>query len=221
MGRLPANYFDLAIVDPPYGIGAGARKQMGKRKKESSNSKAKVGKWDDKPPPPRYWRELFRVSKNQIVFGGNYFTRFLPASPGWIFWDKKISHEVSFSSGELIWTSFKRALKKAEIYGMGQSDGTVNGKAKGKIHPTQKPVSLYRWILERYAKGSEHLLDTHVGSASSLIAFEELGFSYQACELDPHYFKDSTQRLNEWRSQIRIPETFSPKKEIEQFQLFN
>ncbi len=197
MGRYPDKHFDLAIVDPPYGIdvanmnmglGSGAR---------TSNPKNRVWtkkEWDASAPSPEYFQELFRVSKNQIVWGGNYFD--LPPTFGFIVWDKVIPECLSFSHCEFAWTSFYRASRiiKERIY---------NHK-KERIHPTQKPVALYKWLLTNYAKPGDLILDTHVGSASSLIACEEKGFSYVGCELDPEYFSAATKRIETYRSQLKL-----------------
>lgn len=180
----PDNYFDLAIVDPPYGIDI----NMNMGRKKGMPKKHDQKNWDKRGPSLDYFNELFRVSKNQIIWGGNYFH--LPISPGWIFWDKKIPNGVSFSDGELAWTSFKKALVKANLAHSG-----FIGTEPERIHPTQKPVALYRWLLENYAKSGDLILDTHVGSASSLIACESMGFNYIGYELDPDYYAAAKRRM--------------------------
>mgnify|MGYP000678163045 CR=1 FL=1 len=218
MREYPDNYFDLAIVDPPYGIGFDGEvssmtisPNMGKkRKKRWNNRKANQyikKKWDKETPLAEYWEALFRVSENQIVWGGNHFK--LPQSRGWIFWDKKMDKGFSLADGELAWSSFDKGVKKFEYLWA----GFKKKKPIKRIHPTQKPVALYRWLLQNYAKPGDRLLDTHVGSASSLIAFEEAGHEYVACELDSDYYKDAKARLGTWRSQGSLfkPEEIVPK----------
>jgi site-specific DNA-methyltransferase (adenine-specific) len=199
MRGLPDKCYDLAIVDPPYGIGeSGGDKKRGRK---SDNHTKKVihekKEWDKNIPNGQYFQELFRVSKNQIVWGGNYMTQFLEPRMGWVFWDKLIGGD--FSDGELAWTSFNRALR--------QFTYSYHGDTKGghtHIHPTQKPVALYRWLLTNYAKPGDRILDTHGGSASSAIACHDLGFDLDICELDPDYFKAGKERferhVNRWHS---------------------
>lgn len=190
MKQFPDNYFDLGIVDPPYGIGI--NHNMGRRKGDKSSDYKKV-KWDDKPPSAEYFDELFRVSKNQIVWGGNYFT--MPPTKCFIVWRKpQISEQVSFSMCEYAWASFNNTSK--EWIGMSaESD---------RIHPTQKPVALYEWLLKNYAKQGDKILDTHVGSASSLIACYNMGFDYVGFELDKDYFNAATERLEAVKSQASM-----------------
>jgi site-specific DNA-methyltransferase (adenine-specific) len=153
MSEYPDKHFDLAVVDPPYGINA-SEMTMGSGK----NKKYKKGKfWDKKKPDEIYFTELFRVSKNQIIWGGNYFI--LPISKCWIFWDKGIYGDTDFADGELAWTSFDKVLRIAKIRYRG-----ILGSDDIRIHPTQKPVKLYDWILTHYAKPGMNILDTHVGS---------------------------------------------------------
>jgi site-specific DNA-methyltransferase (adenine-specific) len=190
MKRYPDRFFELAIVDPPYGIGeSGGDKKRG-RKVDNYNKIVVHEKkeWDNEIPDKQYWDELFRVSNNQIVFGGNYFTNFLPPKMGWIFWDKLIGGD--FSDGELAWTSFDRALRKFTY--------SYHGDTKGghtRIHPTQKPKNLYYWILKNYAKPGDKILDTHLGSGSSRIAAYKLGFDFYSCELDKDYFDSQEKRF--------------------------
>ena len=162
MKRTPDKYFDLAIVDPPYGVGvnmnAGRKKGEKKRYKDKS--------WDNETPNQDYFSELFRVSKNQIIWGGNYFTDFLEAKMGWIVWDKNVPEGVSFSDFELAWTSFDVAAKKVRI----DYCGFIGLNGQKRIHPTQKPVALYKWLLDKYPKEGDKILDTHLGSMSIAIA---------------------------------------------------
>ncbi|MBE4949943.1 DNA methyltransferase [Chryseobacterium culicis] len=183
MARYPDGYFDLAIVDPPYGIGA-SEMQMGLGKKKWNKGK----KWDSLTPDNNYFKELFRVSNNQIIWGGNHFA--LPISRGWIFWDKDVQPTLSFSSGELAWSSFDLVLKKAFIEYSG-----FRGKEDEKIHPTQKPIALYKWLLDKYAKQGDKILDTHLGSGSIAIACHDYGFELTACELDTDYYNASIERI--------------------------
>ena len=155
MARYPDKYFDLAIVDPPYGISI--NHNMGRRKGDKPSAHKKVN-WDNEIPPPEYFNELFRVSKNQIIWGGNYFP--LPLTKSWLFWDKMLPEGLTFSDGELAWTSLPITLKKVRLqhHGFIQKDGI-------KIHPTQKPVNLYRWLLTKFAGTGYKILDTHLGGA--------------------------------------------------------
>lgn len=193
MKTQPDNAFDLAIVDPPYGIGAG-RMNMGKGKEK----KWKSGKsWDDAVPSDSYFEELFRVSGRQVVWGGNYFS--LPATGGWLFWDKMRGKDVSFADGELAWTSFLSVLKKAPI----RYDGFIGADVL-RIHPTQKPVKLYQWLLENYAKPGQRILDTHLGSGSSAIAAHYFGCDFVGCEIDEDYFKAASDRFSRETRQVAM-----------------
>ena len=192
MKQIPDKYFELAIVDPPYGIKINMN--MGRRKGKRKEHAEK--KWDDGIPPQEYFDELFRVSQNQIIWGGNYFP--LPLTKAWIFWDKEVPKGVSFADGELAWTSFDKTLIKARI----PYSGFVG--SEGKIHPTQKPVALYKWLLTNYAKPGDKILDTHVGSASSLIACHDLGFEYLGFELDPDYYAKAKERLEAHKAQLNL-----------------
>jgi len=189
MAGLPDKAFDLAIVDPPYGIGA-SEMQMGLGKKIWNKGKG----WDNEVPDEKYFTELFRVSKNQIIWGANHFI--LPISRGWIFWDKDVQPNLSFSSGELAWTSFDKVLKKANIdySGFRGSDGN-------KIHPTQKPIALYKWLLHNYANPGDRILDTHLGSGSSAIAAHYAGFDFVGCELDTDYYNAACKRFKQQTAQ--------------------
>lgn len=192
MQQFPDNYFELAIVDPPYGIKINMN--MGRRKGRRREHEEK--RWDNAIPPQEYFNELTRVSKNQIIWGGNYFP--LPLTKSWIFWDKQVPEGVSFADGELAWTSFDKTLVKAKIPYSG-----FNG-SEGKIHPTQKPIKLYEWLLTKYANKGDKILDTHVGSASSLIACYNLGFDYIGFEIDEDYYKMAQQRIDGVKAQVRL-----------------
>jgi site-specific DNA-methyltransferase (adenine-specific) len=190
MARYPDKYFELAIVDPPYGIGA-SEMTMGSGK----NKKYKKGKnWDTETPSKDCFKELFRVSKNQIIWGGNYFP--LPLTKSWIFWDKGINGDCDFADGELAWTSFNKVLRIAPIRYKG-----FLGADKERIHPTQKPVALYKWLLHNYAKQGDKILDTHLGSGSIAIACHDYGFDLTACELDKEYFDAAMKRIQNHTAQ--------------------
>jgi site-specific DNA-methyltransferase (adenine-specific) len=212
MARYPDNYFDLAIVDPPYGIGAGKRvgttykEGVLRNKKGFGNTKLYTAKkWDNEVPTSEYWEQLFRVSKNQIVWGGNYFTQYLRESRGWIYWDKKIiNHQIdNYSDGELAWTSFDTVLRKVTYDWIGL--GYCNSSEKGtRIHPTHKPIFLYKWLLDKYAKEGDKILDTHLGSGSIAIACHDYGFDLTACELDKEYFDKAMTRINNHVAQQKL-----------------
>ena len=193
MARYPDNYFDLAIVDPPYGINASEMTMgTGKNKKYSKGKK-----WDNKTPTSEYFKELFRVSKNQIIWGGNYFN--LPLIKGWIIWDKLLNKEVSFADGEMAWNSFDKVLKIIKH----QYSGFI-GADNERIHPTQKPIKLYQKLLDLYAKQGDKILDTHLGSGSIAIACHDYGFDLTACELDKEYYDKAMQRINNHISQQKL-----------------
>lgn len=194
--RYPDKFFDLAIVDPPYGINVNM--QMGKKKNEKPRYEKK--NWDKSIPTQEYYEELFRVSKNQIIWGGNYMTNYLPPSMGWICWDKEVPFGVSFSDFEMAWTSFNQAAKKVRMAYCGFI-GLDNNK---RIHPTEKPIKLYKWTLENYSTVGSKILDTHVGSASSLIACEEMGFDYVGFEINKEYYDNAVKRINTYRSQLKL-----------------
>ena len=201
MAGLPDKAFDLAIVDPPYGIGEDGA---------SNHSRGKCAKptlyaakdWDVSIPPTTYFKEVRRVSENQIIWGGNYMTEHLPPRMGWIFWDKHMEAQ-DFSDGELAWTSFNRALCKFDFAWNGMLQGDMKNKEK-RIHPTQKPVALYRWLLQNYAKRGQRILDTHLGSGSIAIACDLEGFDLVGCELDLDYIKAARHRLAVHQSAPRL-----------------
>ena len=191
----PDGFFDLAIVDPPYGIGEdGSKNHTRECHAVSRNYKAFAGN-DKNPPTQAYFQEIKRVSKNQIIWGANHFISRLPFdSSAWIVWDKE-NGETDFADCELAWTSFKTAVRKAKFKWQGMLQADMKNK-ESRIHPTQKPVKLYRWILENYAKPGQLILDTHVGSASSLIACESMGFDYVGFEIDPDYYAAAKNRMS-------------------------
>ena len=186
MKDIPDNYYDLAIVDPPYGIGMSSNpiRQSHKRKQ-----------WDNSIPKKKYFEELFRISKNQIVWGGNYFIEYLKNTQNYIIWDKKQPEHFSLAMCELAWTSFS---SPAKIYRKSVLE------ERNKIHPTQKPVKLYEWLLKNYAKPTDKILDTHFGSCSIGIACHNYGCSLDACELDEEYFNKALKRLKIHVSQLNL-----------------
>ena len=192
MARYPDNYFDLAIVDPPYGIGD--KFKGGNSGKMNFNEVVEKG-WDNETPSKEYFNELKRVSKNQIIWGGNYFLDNLGNTRCFICWDKKISEDFTLAMAELAWTSFD---KLAKIFRMSVP------KTGGKIHPTQKPVKLYEWLLMNYAKEGDKILDTHLGSGSIALACHNLNFDLTACELDTEYYNDAMKRLKQHQQQLTM-----------------
>lgn len=195
MARYPDNYFDLAIVDPPYGIGYdGAKKTSGSHGGRKAH---KFKGWDSSIPEKEYFEELFRVSKNQIIWGANYFTKHLPSSMGWIVW-RKDRGEFSSSDAELAYSSFNRALREYT------KNPLVLVREGGTIHPTQKPICLYKWLLDKYAKQGDKILDTHLGSGSIAIACHDYGFELTACELDAEYYDKAIERIKNHVSQQKL-----------------
>ena len=234
MARYPDDYFDLAIIDPPYGIGFGA---FNRTNKASDGTRIKADKyknsdWDNGIPTEEYFKELFRVSKNQIVWGGNYFN--LPPNQNFIFWYKQ-NPVSNFSDGEYAWTSFKKPALCFDYRYYGNLEGNTSAskkyhptqkpvklyewtltnyakkisinKDKGnneRIHITQKPVKLYEWILMNYAKEGDKILDTHRGSASLDIACHNLGFDLVTCEIDKTYFAEGNERFEQHQQQLKM-----------------
>jgi len=205
MKQFPDKYFELAIVDPPYGIG---EKFKGGKSGKMNFNEIVNKKWDS-PPDNTYFNELMRVSKNQIIWGGNYFN--LKPTRFFIVWNKLIAEDFSLAMCEYAWTSFDK-LAKIFTY--------CNPKTK-KIHPTQKPVALYEWLLHNYAKKGDKILDTHVGGASSLIACHKLGFDYVGFELDPDYYKAATERLEAVKAQVSLFDEPEPTEQWEQVSLYD
>jgi site-specific DNA-methyltransferase (adenine-specific) len=200
MKNTPDKYYDLAIVDPPYGININI--SIGRRKGDKKSNYHKFSGNDNSIPSADYFKELFRISNNQIIFGGNYMTENLPPSPCWLLWDKGFSEDVTFAQFELAWTSFKSSSKKYDF----NAAANLN-----RIHPTQKPVALYKWILSKYAKQGDKILDTHFGSGSHGIACYDLEFDLDACELDKDYFNSSVERIKTHAKQQNL---FIPGQEI-------
>ena len=198
MARYEDNYFDLAIVDPPYGI-----KKDGQKKEVYIGKKAKHNKkyyeykgWDKETPTKEYFEELKRVSKNQIIWGANYFIENIKSSSCFIFWDK--GQKLDQADGELAYCSIQKPIRSITI------NRCFIAKNGGSIHPTQKPVKLYEWLLMNYAKEGNKILDTHLGSGSIAIACHNLGYDLTACELDKEYYDSAMKRINQHKQQLRI-----------------
>jgi site-specific DNA-methyltransferase (adenine-specific) len=195
MARYPDNYFDLAIVDPPYGINMGMGHKGSEKRGDKNKYKTFAG-GDNSIPTKEYFDELFRVSKNQIIWGANYMTEFLEPKASWIIWDKKQPEDFSMAMAELAWSSFGIPMK---IY-----QKRVVGADDVRVHPTQKPVALYKWLLDKYAKENDKILDTHLGSGSIAIACHDYGFDLTACELDKEYFDKAMTRINNHVAQQKL-----------------
>ena len=197
MAEFQDKFFDLCVIDPPYGINVNMNAG---RKKDTKSKKRDKKKWDNEIPKEDFWQELFRVSKNQIVWGGNYFAEYLPTSMGWIFWDKCVAKDCSFSDGELAWTSFDRSLKKTVI----PYSGFI-GMEGEKFHPTTKPIKLYSWIYRNYLPNGGKVLDTHLGSGSNRIAAHKAGnIDFWAYELDTDYYLAEEQRFSHYIAQTNL-----------------
>ena len=201
MKDMDDNAFDLAIVDPPYGI-----KESSYRKKASNLSAPKgeynTALWGQKKMDGNYWENLFRVSKNQIVWGGNYFTDNLYESRCWIVWDK-CTQSSQFADVELAWTSWKNSAKLFKFMWNGMLQGNMKHK-EIRQHPTQKPVALYKWLLKNYAKEGDAILDTHLGSGSIAIACHDMGHDLTAYEIDKDYFEAAKKRIENHMSQMQL-----------------
>ena len=216
MKAMPDKCFDLAVVDPPYGIGESGAKAItrGKQacfgKSSRSNAKAYAREYkpfaggDKEPPPIEYFQELQRVSKNQIIWGGNHFANRLPnpASSCWLVWDKQ-NDANDFADCELAYTSFKTAVRIFRFRWNGMLQGDMAHK-EVRIHPTQKPVALYRWIFQHYSKPGDKILDTHLGSGSSRIAAYDAGLDFTGYEIDPDYFAKQEERFNAHTAQMSL-----------------
>ena len=192
MATLPDKAFELAICDPPYGISY-ARGKNGWGVCENRPTLENV-KWDKSVPSKDYFDELFRVSKNQIIWGGNYFTDKVDVSKCWIVWDKcnGTENKSVFADCELAWTSFKKVCRMFRLRQMGFISDTNDD---ARIHPTQKPTELYAYLMKNYAKEGDRILDTHLGSGSSRIAAYDLGFDFVGCEIDKDYFDAQEERF--------------------------
>lgn len=215
MKQMPDNAFDLAIVDPPYGIGvmsmnytkSGAVRVLSRHSKNVATRRdyRKQGEWDVKPGK-EYFDELFRVSKSQIIWGGNYFADLLPPSKGFVIWDKRVTDQMrnDFADCEYAWIS--KGLGVARVFRF-LWNGMLQGNQKDKedrFHPTQKPVALYKWLLKNYAKPGDRILDTHLGSGSSRIAAYDLGFDFVGYEIDTEYFEKQEERFKNHVNQLNL-----------------
>lgn len=200
MKTKPDKYYDLAIVDPPYGINMDGGKIGGNNCGKAKDYTQKD--WDKEPPSPEYFKELMRVSKNQIIWGANHFISRMPFdSSCWIIWDK--DNSGNFADCEMAWTSFNTAVRKYKFRWNGMLQQNMKDK-EIRIHPTQKPKDLYRWILKNYAKPNDLILDTHGGSMSISIACDMEGFDLDICELDKEYFEAGLKRYNEYKQQLTM-----------------
>jgi len=200
--------FDWAIVDPPYGIGFDGHHTITKEGHKGFSAKKELHAkkdWDSQRPSAEYFTELQRISKNQIVWGGNYFADLLPPKKGWIFWDKKITNanNMNFSDGELAWTSSDGILRRFTYDWIGF--GYLNNPQKEKkIHPTQKPVQLYEWILDTYVKEGSKIIDTHLGSGSIAEACWNRKFDLVGLEIDKDYYTKASKRLEAHKKQLTL-----------------
>ena len=195
MATLPDKAFDLAIVDPPYGIGSDKQIRFGSKQRDLHSSK----NWDSNIPDKIYFSELFRVSCNQIIWGGNYFIENLYNTKSFVVWDK-MNGGNNLADCELAWTSFDKPVRMVRRH-IFTGIGNTNYKT---IHPTQKPVALYKWLLENYAKPGQRVLDTHLGSSSSAIAAHYFGVEFVGCEIDKEYYDAAVNRVNEQTRQLKL-----------------
>lgn len=197
MKQYEDSYFDLAVVDPPYGIGIDGQKEDITKKGTQLRKKHEFKGWDNAIPKEEYFEELRRVSKNQIIWGGNYFTDFLKPVKGWIFWYKG-QQGLTMSDGEMAWTSFKKVTRMIDIH-------RTHLWQEKPSHPTQKPVKLYNWIYANYAQEGQKILDTHLGSGSNAISahYAKMG-EFVGCELDADYFSASVERIHKETRQLEL-----------------
>jgi site-specific DNA-methyltransferase (adenine-specific) len=198
MKQYPDKHFDLAIVDPPYGINA--ESGYGQSNNKNIHNKGKV--WDKQTPNAEYFNELKRVSKNQIVFGANYFIENLGSTRCFICWDKQ-QQGRNFADCEFAWTSFDRVAKLITVRYLEPHECNIYNTIK-RIHPTQKPIKLYEWIIKEFAKEGDLILDTHLGSGSSRIAADKAGLSFVGFEIDKEYFDAAEKRYQDYKSQLTL-----------------
>jgi len=196
MARYPDKYFDLAIVDPPFGIGIDGQKKSINKNPKHNRKEHKKKDWDNSIPTEKYFKELFRVSKHQIIFGGNYFTEYLPPVKSWIFWFKG-QNDLTMSDGELLWTNLPIVTRQITV-----NRGQLN--SQNTFHPTEKPYKVYKHLLQKYAKQGDKILDTHLGSMSIAIAAHDYGFDLVGCELDVDYYNKGIQRVKNHISQQKL-----------------
>lgn len=199
MRQMKDNEFDLAIVDPPYGIGE-SNKDFSSRSKLADANKYQPKEWDKEPPSPEYFKELFRVSKNQIIWGANHFLG--KTSPAWVVWDKDNGMN-DYADCELAWTSFNKAVRKFKYRWNGMLQEDMRNK-EHRIHPTQKPVALYKWLLKNYAKTGDRILDTHLGSGSIAIVCWDMGFDLVGYEIDKDYYEAAMKRFKNHTAQLQL-----------------
>ena len=202
MKEMSDNQFDLAIVDPPYGINADKKRGDTGKNSHIKQKDYHFGNWDNDIPNKEYFDELKRVSRNQIIWGGNYFLDYLKATSCFVVWDKKNGDNL-YADCELAWCSFKSAVRKFEWRWHGFLQQNMKQK-QDRIHPTEKPIQLYEWLLMNYAKEGDKILDTHLGSGSIAIACHNLGYDLTGYELDKEYFEAAQKRIKEHQSQLRI-----------------
>ena len=199
MARYPDNYFELAIVDPPYGIG------VTKNKRLNNNSN---NDWDNEIPSAEYFKQLKRVSKNQIIWGGNYFIEHLQNTRCYLNWDK-LNHSDTYADCEMAWTSFDKNAKIFKYMWDGNRYGFIGaikgvGKKSIRTHPTQKPIALYEWLLMNFAEKGDKILDTHLGSGSIALACHNLKYDLTACELDKEYYDAAIKRIEQHKQQLTM-----------------
>lgn len=203
MKTVSGGYFDLAIVDPPYGIGESGEKNHTRGKLAKATDYKGFEGGDTAPPSSEYFDELFRISKNQIIFGANHFISRMPRdSSCWIVWDK-VNGKNDFADCELAWTSFPCAVRQFTYRWNGMLQADMKNK-ETRIHPTQKPVALYKWLLAKFAKSGDKIFDSHLGSGSSRIAAYDLGFDFFGCELSRYYYEAQERRFAEYVDQTRL-----------------
>jgi len=196
MKQYPDNYFDLAIVDPPYGLGIDGNKEQRWKDGSLKRKAHEIKGWDNAIPTAEYFSELKRVSKNQIIWGGNYFTEFLKPTKSWIFWYKG-QQDLTMSDGEMAWTSMDKVTRMVNIH-------RTHIWQEKPMHPTQKPVKLYDWIFANYAEEGMKILDTHVGSGSSRISADKAKLDFTGYEIDAEYWTAQEKRFKEYKSQLKM-----------------
>lgn len=211
MKAVPDKHFDLAIVDPPYGLDQDSHRQNERRSNLAKSKRYHDSVWRQQKPNEDYFRELHRVSKDMIVWGANHFISSVPLdSPCWIVWDKD-NGENDFADCELALTTFGTAVRKFTYRWQGMLQGNMKDKEE-RIHPTQKPVQLYKWLLKNYAKEGDKILDTHGGSMSSVIACMDMGYSITCCEMDKDYFNQAVKRIDSYKRQQKLFDTHQEVK---------
>lgn len=221
MGGVEDNYFDLAVIDPPYGIDMAKKMTVDwVARKSKKPLRYQQKDWDDAIPTAEYFEQLQRVSKNQVIWGGNYFAHLLPPSSCWLVWDKN-NGASKFADAELAWTSFKSPVRMKRVHWCGSA--SLREDTKGKIHSTQKPVALYQWILEKFAKKGMRILDTHLGSGSQAIACMELGYHLEGYEIDGEYFVNIIERISNFNkeNQLGISHLGEDREDSEESDIFD